>query len=102
MENIISNKGNCGLVNLSNTCYLNSILQTFFNNSYIKEHILSNQYKTNNNFQQNLIIELDKLVKNVWDENSIILPKSFIETLSNMNFDLDNDAFKQFSKMLNK
>ena len=29
-------------------------------------------------------------------------PAKIIETLSNMNFDLDNDAFKQFSKMLNK
>ena len=31
----------------------------------MKKYILSNKYKINENFQENLIIELDKLVKNV-------------------------------------
>ena len=104
-NNNISNKGNCGLVNLSNTCYLNSILQTFFNNIYIKKYILSNQYKINNNFQENLIIELDKLVKNVWEENSIILPKSFIQTLSNItkqNLNEQNDPDEYYEKIINR
>ena len=104
-NNNISNKGNCGLVNLSNTCYLNSILQTFFNNIYIKKYILSNQYKINYNFKDNLIIELDKLVKNVWEENSIILPKSFIQILSNIikqDLNEQSDPDEYYEKIINR
>ena len=47
--------GLCGLVNFGATCYLNSILQSLFNNEYILDNILK---KTN--YLRNIILKKNK------------------------------------------
>ena len=81
------NKGLCGLLNIGNKCYMNSILQCLFHSLKLTDYILSVDYK------QDLVSRKQKnehyvlhsyvtLLNHVWDSNQLIKPKSFIENLS--------------------
>ena len=59
------------IVNLGNTCYINSIIQCLSHNSSFRQDLMS--------FKENgmLMGEIIKLIKNLWLENCIIRPRSF-------------------------
>ena len=73
-------KGLCGLKNLGNTCYINSITQCLNNNRTFVEYFLSNRYKEdlNPNTKSNLIHEFIGIVKNLYKENSVVIPTSYL------------------------
>ena len=68
---------------------------------------MSNYQQRNqeNIYQNNITTELQKLIKNVWTDNSIILPKSFIELLSNItkeNLNEQNDPDEYYEIIINR
>lgn len=81
-------KGLCGLVNLGNKCYKNSILQCLFSTLSLTDYLLSTDYKndlSNENKKKNehyVLLSYITLVNNIFDSNQIIKPKSFVENLS--------------------
>jgi len=84
-KNIYQTKGLCGLINLGNKCFLNSILQCLFHTLKLTDYILTSKYKEDldktNNKEFYILHSYITLLNNVWNENQLIKPKTFLENI---------------------
>ena len=73
-------KGLCGLRNLGNTCYINSITQCMNNDRIFVEFLLTDSYKEDENKKSsmNLLKEFINVVTQLYKENSVVTPKSYL------------------------
>jgi ubiquitin C-terminal hydrolase len=97
----MNNNKRCGLANLGNTCYLNSLIQTFsnipiFRDYIINEHELIKQFNFTDNFNENIklinqsvIFQLYKIIYIQWNtDTKNIIPLKFKKCLQ-----IKNDIF---------
>lgn len=87
-KDIYINNGLCGLMNIGNKCFMNSILQCLNNTISLTDYFLSCDYKQDATVQNKrlperfLLISYITIINHMWDKNHVIKPKSFVENLS--------------------
>ena len=87
-KKVYESKGLCGLINLGNKCFLNSILQCLSNTLSLTDYFLSCDYKEDQTIENKknkanyVLNSYLLLINNIWETNQLIKPKSFVENIS--------------------
>jgi ubiquitin C-terminal hydrolase len=94
------NKGLSGLVNLGNTCYVNSCLQILSHTYELNDLLNKEDYKRKikNIYDSAMILEWDNLRKMMWKENCVISPGKFIATVQKLAQIKGMDLFTGYSQ----
>ena len=101
MDNIFDkykNSGLTGLVNIGNTCYLNSCLQLLSHTYELNNFLDSNKRQLNTNSEAKIYTEWNSLRNMMWSENCTIAPYGFVKSVQEIAKTKGYEMFTGFAQ----
>lgn len=90
-------KGLSGLVNVGNTCYLNSVMQVLSHTYEFNDH-LDKLTKINQTREASLLLEWNELRNLLWHSNCIVAPNKFVKRLYSVCKSKNMEWFTDFEQ----